>query len=54
MTIEDLLARAAIRDTLAKYHISGDRLKLADIADGAARDVEMARRLNGIQLFARR
>ena len=30
MTIEDLLAREAIRDTLAKYNTSGDRLKVED------------------------
>ena len=32
MTIEDLLAREAIRDTLAKYNTSGDRLKAEDFA----------------------
>jgi hypothetical protein len=30
MTLEDLLAREAIRDTLAKYNVSGDRLKIDD------------------------
>jgi hypothetical protein len=30
MTIEELLAREAIRDTMAKYNTSGDRLKVAD------------------------
>lgn len=33
MTIEELLAREAIRDTLAKYNVSGDRLKAEDYAD---------------------
>lgn len=32
MTLEDLLAREAIRDTMAKYNMSGDRLKAADYA----------------------
>lgn len=32
MTVEDLLAREAIRDTLAKYNVSGDRLKIDDYA----------------------
>ena len=32
MTLEDLLAREAIRDTLAKYTMSGDRLKVDDYA----------------------
>jgi len=30
MTVEELLAREAIRDTLAKYNTSGDRLKVED------------------------
>jgi hypothetical protein len=30
MTIEELLAREAIRDTIARYNIAGDRLKLDD------------------------
>lgn len=30
MTVEELLAREAIRDTLAKYNVSGDRLKVED------------------------
>ena len=30
MTIDDLLAREAIRDTLARYNVSGDRLKVED------------------------
>ena len=30
MTVEDLLAREAIRDTMAKYNVSGDRLKVED------------------------
>jgi hypothetical protein len=32
MTIEELLAREAIRDTMAKYNVSGDRLKVDDYA----------------------
>ena len=32
MTLEDLLAREAIRDTIAKYNVSGDRLKVDDYA----------------------
>lgn len=32
MTLEDLLAREGIRDTLAKYNTSGDRLKAEDFA----------------------
>jgi 3-phenylpropionate/cinnamic acid dioxygenase small subunit len=30
MTLEELLAREAIRDTMAKYNTSGDRLKVED------------------------
>lgn len=32
MTLEDLLAREAIRDTMAKYTTAGDRLKVDDYA----------------------
>lgn len=32
MTLDELLAREAIRDTLAKYTVSGDRLKVDDYA----------------------
>lgn len=32
MTLQELLAREAIRDTLAKYNTSGDRLKAEDYA----------------------
>lgn len=32
MTLEHLLAREAIRDTIAKYNVSGDRLKVDDFA----------------------
>ena len=32
MTLEDLLAREAIRDTMARYTASGDRLKVDDYA----------------------
>ncbi|MCJ2187811.1 nuclear transport factor 2 family protein [Novosphingobium beihaiensis] len=30
MTLEDMLAREAIRDTLAKYTMAGDRLRIGD------------------------
>ena len=30
MSVEELLAREAIRDTMAKYNTSGDRLKVDD------------------------
>lgn len=30
MNLDELLAREAIRDTLAKYNVSGDRLKIDD------------------------
>lgn len=33
MTLDELLAREAIRDTMAKYNTSGDRLKVEDFAD---------------------
>ena len=32
MTVEELLAREAIRDTMAKYNMAGDRLKVDDYA----------------------
>ena len=32
MTLDELLAREAIRDTMAKYNTSGDRLKVDDYA----------------------
>lgn len=32
MTLEELLAREAIRDTMAKYNTSGDRLRVDDYA----------------------
>ena len=32
MTLDELLAREAIRDTMAKYNVSGDRLKADDFA----------------------
>ncbi len=32
MTLDELLAREAIRDTMAKYNVSGDRLKAEDFA----------------------
>ena len=33
MTVEDMLAREAIRDTMAKYNTAGDRLKVDDYAN---------------------
>jgi 3-phenylpropionate/cinnamic acid dioxygenase small subunit len=30
MTLEELLAREAIRDTMARYNIAGDRLRIGD------------------------
>ena len=33
MTVDELLAREAIRDTMAKYNTSGDRLKVQDYVD---------------------
>lgn len=32
MTLDELFAREAIRDTLAQYNVSGDRLKIEDYA----------------------
>ncbi len=32
MTVDELIAREAIRDTMAKYNVSGDRLKVDDYA----------------------
>ncbi len=32
MTLDDLIAREAIRDTMAKYNTAGDRLKVDDYA----------------------
>ncbi len=32
MTLDELFAREAIRDTMAKYNVSGDRLKVDDYA----------------------
>jgi hypothetical protein len=38
MTLEELLAREAIRDTMAKYNAAGDRLKVDDYAACFAED----------------
>jgi hypothetical protein len=38
MNIDELLAREAIRDTIAKYNVSGDRLKVDDYAACFAED----------------
>ncbi len=32
MTLDELLAREAIRDTMAQYNVSGDRLKVEEFA----------------------
>lgn len=38
MTLEDLLAREAIRDVMARYNMAGDRLKVEDYAACFASD----------------
>ncbi|MBV1916943.1 MAG: nuclear transport factor 2 family protein [Sphingomonadaceae bacterium] len=38
MTVDELLAREAIRDTLAKYNVSGDAMKTEDYAACFTRD----------------
>lgn len=38
MTVDDLLAREAIRDTLHKYNTAGDRLKIDDFVSCFAED----------------
>lgn len=38
MTLDELLARECIRDTLAKYNVSGDRLRIGDYAACFAED----------------
>lgn len=41
MTVEDLLAREAIRDTMAQYTTSGDRLKIDDFVACFTEDAVM-------------
>ncbi len=41
MTLEELLAREAIRDTLTKYNTSGDRLKVDDFVSCFTDDAVM-------------
>ena len=50
MTIDDLLAREAIRDTLAKYNTSGDRLKAEDFAACFTEDAVIEARPDGADL----
>ncbi len=52
MTLDELLAREAIRDTLAKYNVSGDRLKAEDFAACFTEDAIMeSQRVSGPNLF---
>ena len=53
LTIEDLLAREAIRDTLAKYNASGDRSRTEDYAACFTKDgiIESADRKGGKGLY---
>lgn len=52
MTLEELLAREAIRDTLAKYTTSGDRLKAEDFAACFTEDgIIESERVRGAQTF---
>lgn len=41
MTLEDLLAREAIRDTMAKYNTAGDRLRIDDFVSCFTEDAVM-------------
>ena len=41
MTLEDLLAREAIRDVMAKYTTSGDRLRIDDFVSCFTQDAVM-------------
>lgn len=41
MTLEDLLAREAIRDTMAKYNTAGDRLRIDDFVSCFTDDAVM-------------
>lgn len=53
MTVEELLAREAIRDTLARYNTSGDRAMAEDYAACFTRDgiIETADRRGGKGLY---
>lgn len=53
MTLEELLAREAIRDTLAKYNTSGDRARAEDYAACFTTDgiIESADRSGGKGLY---
>ncbi len=53
MTIDDLLAREAIRDTLAKYNASGDRSRTEDYAACFTRDgiIESSDRSGGKGIY---
>ena len=52
MTLDELLAREAIRDTMAKYNTSGDRLKTEDFAACFTEDgVIESQRVSGEQTF---
>lgn len=41
MTLEDILAREAIRDVIAKYTVSGDRLRIDDFVSCFTQDAVM-------------
>ncbi len=52
MTLEELLAREAIRDTMAKYNTSGDRLKVEDFVSCFTEDAIMeSERVTGVKTF---
>lgn len=52
MTLDELLAREAIRDTMAKYNTSGDRLKTQDFADCFTEDgIIESERVTGEKTF---
>lgn len=52
MTLDEMLAREAIRDTLAKYTTSGDRLKTEDFAACFTEDgVIQSEQVSGAQTF---
>jgi len=49
VTIEELIAREAIRDTLAQYNVSGDRMRVDDYVASFTEDAvfEVGQTLNG-------
>ncbi len=52
MTLDELLAREAIRDTMAQYNVSGDRLKVDAYADCFTEDgVIQSERAPGDYIF---